>query len=219
MHKNSLVVAHPAASTQLVLLFHGVGSSAQDLLPLGEAIAQEHPHSTIVSVQAPLPSQLGRGWEWFSVVGITEHNRPERIAQAMSVFVDTVAHWQSWSGIGPDRTVLLGFSQGAIMSLESTQTSTPLLPAARTVIAMAGRFAEPIRHAPAGVSFHLIHGDSDGVVAPQWSIQAEQQLRALGGSVTLDVVPGLGHGIDGRVLQCVIHYLNLALNTAPQVFK
>ena len=28
-------------------------------------------------------AQLGRGKEWFSVVGVTEDNRPQRIAEAM----------------------------------------------------------------------------------------------------------------------------------------
>ena len=82
MHDSSLMLARPVASDQLVLLFHGVGSSAQDLAPVGQALAQARPRATVVSVEAPHPSQLGRGKEWFSVVGVTEENRPQRIAQA-----------------------------------------------------------------------------------------------------------------------------------------
>ncbi|WP_158270668.1 hypothetical protein [Limnohabitans sp. Bal53] len=99
MHEDSILIAHPEASTQLVLLFHGVGSSARDLAPVGRALAQAQPQATVVSVDAPHPPQLGRGKEWFSVVGVTEENRPQRIAQAMPMFLETISHWQHKSGI------------------------------------------------------------------------------------------------------------------------
>ncbi len=112
MHDDSILVAHPEGTNQLVLLFHGVGSSAQDLAPVAAALSKAQPKATVVSVEAPHPSQLGRGKEWFSVVGVTEENRPQRIAQAMPLFLETIRHWQNKIGIAPQRTVLVGFSQG-----------------------------------------------------------------------------------------------------------
>jgi phospholipase/carboxylesterase len=205
MHEASIVIARPQGATRLVLLFHGVGSSAANLAPLGEVIAQAHPHAMVVSVDAPHPSTLGSGREWFSVVGITEQNRPERIAAVMPLFLDTVAHWQQASGIGRDGTVLVGFSQGAILSLESTQVDAA--PAAARVVALAGRFAQGVRRAPPAVRFHLVHGQQDPVVPASFSSSAAQSLQALGGEVTLDLLPGLGHGIDARALQLAIRYL------------
>lgn len=119
MHEGSIVIAGPQQATQLVLLFHGVGSSADNLVPLGGAIAQARPDALVVSVNGPHPSILGSGREWFSVVGITEENRPDRIAKAMPLFRRVVGHWQRASATGPAETVLVGFSQGAIMALES----------------------------------------------------------------------------------------------------
>jgi phospholipase/carboxylesterase len=205
MHDASIVIARPQDATQLVLLFHGVGSSAANLVPLGEAIAQARPRAMVVSVDAPHPSTLGSGREWFSVVGITEQNRPQRIADILPTFVDTVAHWQQSSGVGAEGTALVGFSQGAILSLEATQAQ-PSVAAAR-VIALAGRFAQPVRRAPRGLRFHLIHGEQDGVVPARSSIDAERELQALGADVTLDLLPGLGHGIDARALKLAIQYL------------
>ncbi len=208
MHEKSVVVARPQESDQLVLLFHGVGASANDLVPLGQALAPAWPRATLISVEAPHPSQLGRGSEWFSVVGITEANRSQRIAEAMPLFLQTISHWQELTGLGAQRTVLLGFSQGAIMALESTQSTLQPTAAAHTIIALSGRFAEPVRRAPPGVHFHLIHGENDAVVMPRWSVEADTQLAVLGSPVTLDLVPGLGHGIDARVLQHVIRRLS-----------
>lgn len=206
MHDGSIVIAQPQQPAQLVLLFHGVGSSADNLVPLGGAIAQACPDAFVVSVNGPNRSTLGSGREWFSVVGITEENRPERIANAMPLFREAVAHWQKASTIGPAATVLVGFSQGAIMSLETTQGETELPPAQR-VIALAGRFAQPVRRAPAGLKFHLIHGEQDGVVPTQSSVDAARELKGAGADVTLDLLPGLGHGIDARALRLAIGYL------------
>ena len=206
MTDGSIVVARPDKATGLVLLFHGVGSSAANLVPLGRAIAQARPDAMVVSVDAPHPSTLGSGREWFSVVGITEQRRPERIARALPLFLDALVHWQQASGVGPAGTVLVGFSQGAILALEATQVEDTAVAAGR-VIALAGRFAQPVRRAPQGLRYHLIHGDQDGVVPTSSSVQASRALQALGGDVTLDLLPGLGHGIDGRALQLVIGYL------------
>ena len=136
MNTQDLIVQRPAKPSQLVLLFHGVGSSARDLAPLGEALAPHLPNAVIVSVQAPEAS--GRGWQWFSVQAVTEMNRPARVTAAMPGFVQAVMQWQQACGVATAATTLIGFSQGAIMVLESTQLDNP--PAAR-VIALSGRFA------------------------------------------------------------------------------
>jgi hypothetical protein len=61
VHEDSIVMARPEAPSQLVLLFHGVGSSAANLVPLGRAIAQARQDAMVDSVDAPHPSTLGSG--------------------------------------------------------------------------------------------------------------------------------------------------------------
>lgn len=204
--QNDLLIQRPETPPlrQLLLLFHGVGSSAEDLRPLGAALAALHPHARVVSVRSPEPSYLGQGWQWFSVQGVTEANRPSRVAVAMPRFVEAVRAWQHESGVGADDTVLVGFSQGAIMALESTQQSEPI---AGRVIAIAGRFAQPPRIAPPQVLLHLLHGEQDGVMPAALATDAVAQWCALGGAATLDLFPGLGHGIDARVVRRVAEHL------------
>jgi phospholipase/carboxylesterase len=200
--------ATPSAAPQLLLLFHGVGSSAEDLRPLGRALATQDPQAWVVNVRSPDPSDLGQGWQWFSVLSVTETNRPSRVAAAMPRFVEVVRGWQRESRVAARDTVLIGFSQGAIMALESTQLPEP--PAA-SVIAIAGRFAQAPRSAPSGVALHLMHGDQDRVMPPALGEDAAQQWRALGGEATLDRLSGLGHGIDARVVQRVAEHLRKAM--------
>lgn len=202
--QTDLIIHRPQANdgAELLLLFHGVGSSAEDLAPLGQALASHRPNAWIVSVRSPDTSDLGQGWQWFSVQGVTEANRPERVASAMPAFVDRVISWQREAGIDARRTTLLGFSQGAIMALESTQRSGQASIATR-VIAIAGRFAQPPRQAPDGTTVHLMHGDLDRVMPVGLAVDAERGLRALGATPTLDRFEGLGHGIDVRVVEAI----------------
>jgi phospholipase/carboxylesterase len=200
-----LVVQAPdGAADGLLLLFHGVGSSAEDLAPLGQVLARHLPRHWIVSVRSPEPCDLGSGWQWFSVRGVDEANRPARVDAAMPGFVATVQRWQAKAGMEAARTALLGFSQGAIMALESTQSAPGL---AGRVVAIAGRFAQAPQRANPGTALHLVHGESDGVMPVALSESALQQWQALGGQATLDRLPGLGHGIDARAVDAVRRHL------------
>ena len=191
---------------QLVLLFHGVGASPEGFEALAPALARDD--RWVIAVRSPFASDVGAGWQWFSVQGVTEANRVDRIAAVMPRFADTVRRWQAHTGLTPAQTVLAGFSQGAIMSLESTQVSEPL---AERVVAMSGRFAVPPRWAPAGVVWRFIHGDQDPVIDAEHSLQAAAQLQTLGADAHADVLPGLGHGIDPRALALLTAALDRGL--------
>lgn len=198
---NDLLIRRPDAAidhaTSLFLLFHGVGGQARDLQAVGERLAHEHPDAWVVSVQAPRPSDFGAGWQWFSVRGVTPQNRAERVAEAMPGFVQAVKGWQTQAQVAAAHTTLVGFSQGAIMSLAATQLDNVI---AGRVAAMAGRFPAPPQQAPAGTQIHLLHGQVDQVVQTSESVAAHAQLQALGADVTLDLIPGLAHGIDALMM-------------------
>lgn len=191
----------PTASAELLLLFHGVGSNADDLRPLGCALAAHRPDTWVVSVRAPLASDFGTGWQWFSLQGVTEQNRPERVATAMPAFLKRVQAWQHETGVTAEHTTLVGFSQGAIMALESTQQDGQ--PLASRVVAIAGRFAQPPRRCPSAAAVHLMHGDQDRVMPVELAVDAERHLQALGACSTLDRFATLGHAIDAQVVEAI----------------
>ena len=61
---------------------------------------------------------------------------------------------------------------------------------------------------PVGTAVHLLHGEQDRVMPVNLAVEGERQLRALGAQVTLGRFPGLGHGIDGRVVEAITRHLN-----------
>ena len=197
-----MIIQQPSrVAGQLIQLFHGVGANAQNMAPVGQALAQECPEAFVVSVDAAQACDMGAGRQWFSVRGVTEANRIARVEAAMPDFQAAIRHWQGEAGVGAEGTTLVGFSQGAIMALESTQRP-PIL--ARRVIAVAGRFAQPPRVAPPATTLNLIHGEQDPVIPVGHSIDAATRLEGLGADVTIDLIPMLGHGIDGRVLGRIV---------------
>jgi phospholipase/carboxylesterase len=207
--QDALIIQQPPAAvagdgSELLLLFHGVGATAHDMLPLGQALAAQRPSAWVVSVRSPDPSDFGTGWQWFSVQGITEAGRPARVQATLPRFLQTVAHWQDRANANASTTTLIGFSQGAIMALEATQVPAP--PAHR-VVAIAGRFAQPPQLAPPDTALHLMHGEADPVMPVALAEQAAERLQQLGATVTLDRFAQLGHGIDARVLARIQHRL------------
>lgn len=205
MSPHSIVVQESSGRPeQLILLFHGVGASPDGLVPLGQRLAAAFPHSTVVSVAAPHASGNPGGREWFSVAGITEANRIARVAQAMPAFLAEIRDWQRSVDVTPTVTALVGFSQGAIMSLEASATPSP--PAGR-VVAIAGRYARLPERAPAHATIHLLHGKEDPVFPYRHAIDAAHRLRELGGDVTADVVPFTGHEITAEIAELIVERL------------
>ena len=202
---SDIVVQQPAGSPQqLFLLHHGVGATPQGLVPLGRRLADEFPDALVVSVEGPQASDLGQGFQWFSVIGITEESRPERVAAALPGFVQTVQAWQARSGVGPEATALVGFSQGAIMALESTQQPTYL---AGRVVALSGRFAQLPKAPHAHTMLHMVHGKADGVMHYGYTVTAAEHLVSLGADVTADVIPFLAHEVTPEVVDLVVERL------------
>jgi phospholipase/carboxylesterase len=200
---SSIVIQKPAGVPhKLILLFHGVGASAQDMVPVGKQFAAQLPAAMVVSLEGVQPSDFGQGRQWFSVAGITEENRPERVAAAMPAFQALIQQLQKDSGVLADQTTLVGFSQGSIMALESTQRPPFFL--AGHVIAFSGRFAVAPTVAPKGTAIHLIHGDADPVMSVESSRSAAVQLQALGTKVSLDIEPGMRHGINARMMSLAL---------------
>lgn len=190
---------------QLVLLFHGFGASPVHMAGLGQQIAAAFPQAAVISL--PGRDACGPdGFQWFALDGITEDNRAARVAEAMPEFVATVRRWQHRTGASVAATALIGFSQGAIMALESTQVpGAP--PLAGRIVALSGRFAVLPEAAPPQTTLHLVHGKDDPVIPYRHAVQAAERLIALGGDVTADVIPFLGHTISLEVMDLVLERL------------
>jgi phospholipase/carboxylesterase len=195
----------------LFLIFHGVGSNAAQMAGLATRLAAEYPQAAIACLDGPEAFDAapgGNGRQWFSVQGVSEDNRPARVAAALPRFVAAVRAAQQHFGIGVPQTALVGFSQGAIMALEAVQAEPRL---AGRVIAFAGRHASPPQHAPQDTTVHLLHGLADRVMPPGAAIDSAERLVALGGDVTADLLPDIGHELHPALVERAVEQLRTFL--------
>jgi phospholipase/carboxylesterase len=170
----------------LYLLFHGAGATAEQMAPLARRLALEYPQAAVLCL-----------------------DRPDTLdAAALPHVIATVRSLQRRFGIGWERTALAGFAQGSTLALEVVQTE-PLL--AGRVLAFAGRHGAAPAHAPADTTVHLFHGMADAVIPYRASVESAQCLMALGGDVTADVLPGIGHELHPALIDKAIDQLRTFL--------
>ena len=201
---DAITVQQPDRAQRLILLFHGVGDSANGMAALGRYFADAAADACVVSINGPESTEWGAGRQWFSVQGVTEENRQARVDAAMPGFLSTVRDWQAKSGVDAAHTVLVGFSQGTIMSLEALKADPAI---AGTVIAFSGRFGSLPVSALTPAVVHFVHGEQDSVILPAHAHAAAERLQALGSAYSLDMIAGVGHSIDGVMLQRALGYL------------
>jgi phospholipase/carboxylesterase len=190
---------------QLFILLHGVGAQAADLLPLAERLQEEFAQAAFFLPDAPMPFDGGgSGHQWYSNRGISEDNRPLRVAEALPAVHDLVTHAQQHFNVLPAATALVGFSQGAIMALHLAVLHDGLV---GRVLAFSGRFAALPDKAPQLTTLHLLHGEADSVIAHSHSQLAHEHLKHIDGDVTLDVLAEVGHEINAQMAERAIYRL------------
>jgi phospholipase/carboxylesterase len=202
MTHNDLVIQRPVGQArQLILLFHGVGSNPQSVRGLGERLASEFPNAAVIAPRAPHPTGNPNGFQWFNVLGVTEANRLERVAGALPGFVDQIQEWQRETGVAASATALVGFSQGAIMSLEAAKLPNAC---AGRIVSIGGRFASLPVNALADTTIHFLHGKEDVVIPYSNTVLAAHHLRELGCDITAEVLPFIGHEIHPELIDLVV---------------
>jgi phospholipase/carboxylesterase len=184
---------------QLMILLHGWGASAADMAPLAQVLRQQFPQAAVLAPQGFEPVDTGlAGRQWFSLAGITEANRPARVAAALPALADWVRAAQQAAGLGPIATALVGFSQGSIMALELIQQHDSL---AGRVLAFAGRYASLPTQAPQHTTLHFFHGAGDAVIPAAQARLAIERLAELQADATIDIAEGIGHELPMVLVQ------------------
>ncbi|MDD2705329.1 MAG: phospholipase [Acidocella sp.] len=182
------------APRQLVFLIHGLGADGRDLIDLAPYFAASLPHALFLAPDAPYPCDMAPfGRQWFSLrsrdPALLEAGA-RQVAPMLESFIETeLARWNLTD------YALLGFSQGAMMSLFTGLRST--VPP-RAILAYSGALLAPQALAAEAVNLPPIliaHGEDDDIVPVSYSHDAENQLRAAGLAVEAVYEPDLRHGL------------------------
>lgn len=163
------------ARARLVLL-HGWGADAGDLLPLGQALAEAIATPLeLVALQAPQLQTQGSGRQWYGLFPADWAAVPAAV-EALKERI----HNLSSEGIPLEATVLLGFSQGGAMAVAAGCD----LPLAGLIACSA--YPHPNWQAPViRPPVLLLHGRNDDVVPYSAAVALNNDLSQ--GDQTCDV--------------------------------
>jgi len=184
----------------LLVLFHGRGADEHDLFPLLDLLDPER-RFLGVTPRGPLHLPPG-GAHWYAVkeIGFPD---PETFTETFALAVAWLDDVAADAGISADRTVLGGFSQGAVMTYSLGLGEGRPRPAG--LIALSG-FMPTVPGFSLDVSPPLPrvaigHGALDPVISVDWSRDARLRLEAAGADLTYHESPHMAHSIDPAFLR------------------
>ncbi|MFB6301559.1 MAG: alpha/beta hydrolase [Haloferacaceae archaeon] len=197
----------PDGPPPAAVVLHGRGADEEDLLP----VARHLPDAlAVVSLQAPDP--LHGGYTWYDLdmpEGDLHRSQPDsgdfrRSLDAVAASVDAASEAY---GLDRARIGLLGFSQGAIVSLALLLEAPPRY---AWVAALHGYLAAShADRSPDGIGGKPVFvgaGRGDRIIPASRSADAAERLRDLGADVEHGVYEG-GHGIGPDELEDLVAFV------------
>ena len=181
------------------MLLHGRGVDENDLFPLLDELDPER-RLVGVTTRAPLTLPPG-GYHWYAVrrIGFPD---PPTFHSTYPLVTGWLDSFLEEHGITPDRAVLGGFSQGAVMSY--AVGLGPARPRPAGILALSG-FVPTVDGFPLdlsraeGLPVAIGHGEYDPVIAVEWGRDARDRLEQAGADVTYRESP-MPHAVDPAFL-------------------
>ncbi len=187
-------------------MLHGVGANGNDLISLADRFAGALPDTAFHAPDAPSPfADTPFGRQWYARIPWDERaDGVRKVEPVVNAFIDELLDGY---GLDASRCVLLGFSQGSIVSIHTAPRRPTALGG---VVALSGAMitgdtleAEVASKPP----FVLVHGTDDAVLPSAETEAAAAKLTAAGIPVAVHLLPGLAHGIDERGIAIATEFM------------
>jgi len=181
-----------------LVLFHGRATDENDLFPLIDALDPER-RLLGVTARGPLSLPPG-GWHWYVIrqIGFPD---PETFHATYALAGGWLDDLLAEHGIPPERAILGGFSQGAVMTYALGLGKDRPRPAG--LIALSG-FIPQVEGFElgdvTGLPVAIGHGTHDPVISVDFGREARDRLTAAGADVTYRESP-MAHTIDPDYLR------------------
>jgi phospholipase/carboxylesterase len=180
----------------LLVLHHGRGTDEGDLIGLADLLDPQR-RLRVVAPRAPLQLPGSPGYHWYLVPRVG-HPDPQTFDAARGALAEL--HDRLWeeTGVGPEGTVLGGFSMGTVMSYATALDADR--PAVAGILAFSGFVPtvegwEPSLSDRTATRAFVSHGRNDPVIGIEFAERARELLEDGGLEVTYRESE-LGHQID-----------------------
>lgn len=180
-----------------IIMLHGYGSDENDLFSFASAIDEKY---LIVSARAPIPMQP-YGNAWYAITyepGNEKFINDEQAVDSRDIIAKFIDEVVENYYADPDNIILLGFSQGAILSY-AVALSYP--EKVSRVVAMSGYIHHTMLKENfekgdfSRLKFYCSHGSVDEVVPVEWDRKTKPFLEGLNIEVKYSEFP-VGHGVS-----------------------
>lgn len=186
-----ILAGEPLSSAKAALVMaHGRGDSGEGILSLADAL-------DVAGFALLAPDANESSWYPLPFLAPLEQNEPW-LTSALAK-IDSVLAQVAAAGIPPERTVLLGFSQGASLSLEYVTRHAKRYGG---VAGLSGALIGP-EDAPreypgslAGTPIFLGCSDVDPFIPATRVRESATLLERLGATVTMRLYPGMAHTVS-----------------------
>jgi phospholipase/carboxylesterase len=208
-------VREPAGDADgALVLFHGRGADELDLFPLLDLL---DPDRTLVGATPRGPLSLPPGGAHWYVVHEIGYPDPGTFLPTYELAAEWLDRFAAQTGIPPERTVLGGFSQGAVMTyalgLGAGRPRPPALIALSGFVPTVEGFSLDLERPLPPVA--IGHGTLDPIISVEWGRRARALLEQAGADVTYRESP-LPHAVDPRFVIELAPWIRSAL-AAPAV--
>lgn len=176
------------------MLFHGRGADEHDLFPLLDALDPER-RFVGATPRGPLSLPPG-GAHWYALGGIGTPE-PTTFHASYSAAAEWLDGFLAEQGLGHERAVIGGFSQGGVMSYALGLGRGRPRPAALAVFSsfMPTVPGFELDLSPPLPPVAIGHGTLDPVIGVEWGRRAREALEAAGAEVLYRETP-MGHQLD-----------------------
>jgi predicted esterase len=184
-------------ATSAIIAIHGRGADAADIINLAGEVA---PPGVVILA----PNAVGQTWYPYRFIEPIERNEPY-LTSALGLIERLFARLAE-SDIPANRVALLGFSQGACLSLEFAARNAQRFGA---VIGLSGGLIGPLGmqfNYPGsldGTPVFLGCSDVDAHIPVSRVEETAEVMGRLGANVDLRIYPGMGHTVNRDEIQAV----------------
>jgi len=191
----------PDQARLTMIVIHGRGADADDILSLAAELRMS-------DIAYLAPQAAGNTWYPYSFLSPLERNEPQ-LTSALNLISQLVATLGA-QGVSTDRIGLMGFSQGACLSLEFAARNARRYAA---VIGLSGGLIGPpgtprtYSGSLDGTPVFLGCSDVDPHIPLERVHESAEVLKGIGGTVDERIYRGMGHTVNGDELKAVMAVL------------
>jgi predicted esterase len=191
-----------------MVLLHGRGASAADIMTIGAQLMHE-------GYAYLAPEAAGNAWYPYPFTAPMETNEPH-LSSALAVVEDLLA--KVGRHVPQDRVIMLGFSQGACLTLEFAARNARRYGG---IIGLSGGLIGPegtARDYPGsfdGTPVFIGCSDVDPHIAKHRVIEAGDVLGRMGAQVTLRLYPDMAHTVNEEEIAAATRIVDAVASRRP----